>query len=149
MRALAASGLPARRLELEITESTMFKDSASVLAAMHALQERGVRIAVDDFGTGFSSLSHLRSFPFDHLKIDRSFVRDAPERPDLCAIIHGVAVLAQGMQMETTVEGVEAEEQLRAVRPLGCTSVQGYLLGRPDSAADVGALIAVPPAPPA
>jgi diguanylate cyclase (GGDEF)-like protein len=149
MQALAATGLPARRLELEITESTMFKDTASVLAAMHALREKGVRIAMDDFGTGFSSLSHLRSFPFDHLKIDRSFVREAPERPDLCAIIHGVAVLAQGMQMETTVEGVETEEQLRAVRPLGCTSVQGYLLSRPVSAADVGALIAAPPVLPA
>ena len=145
MHALAATGLPARRLELEITESTMFKDTASVLAAMHALREKGVRIAMDDFGTGFSSLSHLRSFPFDHLKIDRSFVREAPERPDLCAIIRGVAVLAQGMQMETTVEGVETVEQLRAVRPLGCTSVQGYLLSRPVSAADVGVLIAAPP----
>lgn len=145
MHALATTGLPARRLELEITESTMLKDTASVLAAMHALRDKGVRIAMDDFGTGFSSLSHLRSFPFDHLKIDRSFVREAPERPDLCAIIHGVAVLALGMHMETTVEGVETEEQLRAVRPLGCTSVQGYLLSRPVRAADVGALIAAPP----
>ncbi|MBL0087720.1 MAG: EAL domain-containing protein [Ideonella sp.] len=144
MHALAATGLPARRLELEITESTMIKDTPTVLAALHALRDKGVRIALDDFGTGFSSLSHLRSYPFDHLKIDRSFVRDAPERPDLCAIIRGVAVLAEGMNMQTTIEGVETAEQLRAVRPLGCGAVQGFLLGRPMPAAALAGVIAKP-----
>lgn len=144
MHALAATGLPARRLELEITESTMIKDTPTVLAALHALRDKGVRIALDDFGTGFSSLSHLRSYPFDHLKIDRSFVRDAPERPDLCAIIRGVAVLAEGMNMQTTIEGVETAEQLRAVRPLGCSAVQGFLLGRPMPAAVLAGVIAKP-----
>jgi diguanylate cyclase (GGDEF)-like protein len=130
-QALASTGLPARRLELEVTESTMMKDPSVVLACLHALRDKGVRVAMDDFGTGYSSLSHLRSFPFDHLKIDRSFVRDAPERADLRAIICGVATLAQGMNMQTTVEGVETQAQMGAVRDLGCDAVQGFLVGRP------------------
>lgn len=142
--ALEATGLPARRLELEITESTMIKDTAAVLSALHALREKGVRIAMDDFGTGYSSLSHLRSFPFDHLKIDRSFVRDAPERPDLRAIIRGIAALAAGMNMQTTVEGVETQAQMQAVRPLGCSALQGFLFSRPVPADAILALITAP-----
>jgi diguanylate cyclase (GGDEF)-like protein len=138
--ALAESGLSARRLELEITESTMFKDPTRVLGALHTLRERGVRIAMDDFGTGYSSLSHLRSFPFDHLKIDRSFVRDVAERADLQAIIRGIATLAQGLGMQTTAEGVETLDQLAAVRSLGCDAIQGFLLARPMPAAEVGRL---------
>lgn len=144
-KALATSGLPARRLELEITESTMLKDATVVLASLHALRDKGVRVAMDDFGTGYSSLSHLRSFPFDHLKIDRSFVRDAPERPDLRAIIRGVTTLAQGLNMCTTVEGVETEEQFAAIRPLGCDAVQGFLHGRPMPAAQLTQVIAAAP----
>jgi predicted signal transduction protein with EAL and GGDEF domain len=143
--ALAATGLPARRLELEITETAMLKDTAVVLSALHALRERGVRIAMDDFGTGFSSLSHLRSFPFDHLKIDRSFVRDAPERADLRAIVRGIATLAQGLCMRTTIEGVETPAQLEAVRHLGCDAVQGFCLARPMPAHRLPALFAAPP----
>lgn len=139
--ALAESGLPARRLELEITESTMVKDPTRVLGALHTLRDRGVRIAMDDFGTGFSSLSHLRSFPFDHLKIDRSFVRDVVERADLQAIVRGIATLAQGMGMQTTAEGVETAEQLATVRALGCDAIQGFLLGRPAPAAHIGRLM--------
>jgi diguanylate cyclase (GGDEF)-like protein len=145
LAALQGSGLPAHRLELEITESTMIKDSAAVLLALHALRDKGVRVAMDDFGTGYSSLSHLRSFPFDHLKIDRSFVRDAPERPDLRAIIRGVAALAEGMNMQTTVEGVETEAQMQAVRPLGCGAVQGFLFSRPVPADQILPLIQSPP----
>lgn len=149
LRALSLSGLPARRLELEITESTMIRNAAAVRADLHAVREKGVRIALDDFGTGFSSLSHLRSFPFDHLKIDRSFVRDAPQRPDLRAIIRGVAALAEGMDMQTTVEGVESVEQWQAVRALGCDAVQGYLFARPMPAQAVARVIAAPPGLPA
>jgi len=140
-QALSDTGLPPRRLELEITETAMIKDPATVLSVLHQLRERGVRIALDDFGAGYSSLSHLRSFPFDQLKIDRSFVRDAPERADLRAIIRGVATIADGMGMRTTAEGVETAEQMAAVRELGCTSVQGYLLGRPMSAEAINALV--------
>lgn len=145
-RALAATGLPPQRLELEITESTMIRNAASVSATLHSLRDKGVHIGMDDFGTGFSSLSHLRSFPFDHLKIDRSFVRDTPERPDLCAIIRGVATMAEGMNMLTTVEGVETVEQFQAVRPLGCDAVQGYLFSRPVPSKDLARLIEAPPA---
>lgn len=137
--ALAASGLPPQRLELEITESTMIKDPTRVLSVLHTLRSRGVRIATDDFGTGFSSLSHLRSFPFDHLKIDRSFVREVVERKDLQAIIRGIVTLARGMGMQTTAEGVETAEQLALVRALGCDAIQGFLLGRPVPAAQIGA----------
>lgn len=146
-RALAESGLPPRRLELEITESTMIKDPARVLGALHTLRDRGVRIAMDDFGTGFSSLSHLRSFPFDHLKIDRSFVRDVVERADLQAIVRGIATLAQGMGMQTTAEGVETPDQLAAVRALGCDAIQGFLLGRPMPAERIGRLPDTAPEP--
>jgi diguanylate cyclase (GGDEF)-like protein len=142
LQALAASGLPARRLELEITESSMIKDPARVMSVLHALREKGVRIALDDFGTGFSSLSHLQRFPFDHLKIDRSFVRDLPDRADLRAIVRGVATIADGMGMQTTAEGVETDEQLAAVRALGCTAVQGFLLGRPVPGPEIAALLA-------
>ena len=145
LAALAATGLPPRRLELEVTESSMIKDAASALSVLHTLREKGVRVALDDFGTGYSSLSHLRSFPFDHLKIDRSFVRDAPERPDLRAIIRGATVLASGMQMQTTAEGVETKEQMRIVRALGCNSAQGYLFSRPVAAEQIPGLIASPP----
>ena len=144
-RALATTRLPARRLELEITESTMLRDAATVLATLHELRSRGMRIAMDDFGTGYSSLSHLRSFPFDHLKIDRSFVRDTPERPELRAIIRGVATLAQGMNMQTTVEGVETVAQMEAIKPLGCEAVQGFLYSPPVPAAQISALIDTPP----
>jgi len=145
--ALASTGLPSRRLEIEITESAMIKDGATVLAALHTLRDKGVRVAMDDFGTGYSSLSHLRSFPFDHLKIDRSFVRDAPDRPDLQAIVRAVATLAQGLAMQSTVEGVETTEQLHAVGALGCSAVQGYLFSRPVPAAAIPALIEHPPRP--
>ena len=144
-RALAQTGLPARRLELEITESAIFKDPAAALAALHELRGSGVRIALDDFGTGYSSLSHLRSFPFDHLKIDRSFVRDVVDREDLRAIVRSVTTLAEGLGMQTTAEGVETAEQLDAVRALGCSAVQGYHLGRPMPAAQIGRLIDAAP----
>jgi diguanylate cyclase (GGDEF)-like protein len=144
-RALVDTGFPARRLELEITESAMFKDSNAAMTSLHALRDSGVRIALDDFGTGFSSLSHLLSFPFDHLKIDQSFVRDVVERNDLRAIVRGIATLAEGMGMKTTAEGVESAEQLQAVRALGCTAVQGFLLGRPMPADQIKKLIHVAP----
>ena len=141
-RALSGSGLPARRLELEITESTMIKDPPRVLGTLHALRDKGVSIAMDDFGTGFSSLSHLRSFHFDHLKVDRSFVRDVVERTDVQAIIRGIVTLAQGLGMHTTAEGVETPEQLAVVRKLGCHAVQGFLLARPMAADAIGRLLA-------
>jgi diguanylate cyclase (GGDEF)-like protein len=131
--ALAASGLPAHRLELEITESVLLQDNEATLATLHQMRSLGTRIAMDDFGTGFSSLSYLRSFPFDKIKIDRSFVRDSG-RPDCLAIVQSVASLAANLHMSTTAEGIETAEQLERVREAGCTEGQGFLFARPKPA---------------
>ena len=133
--ALDESGLSPTRLELEITESVLLADNEHTLATLKQLRSLGVRIAMDDFGTGYSSLSYLRSFPFDKIKIDRSFVKDLGDREDSLAIVKAVAGLGAALGMATTAEGVETAEQLRHIREQGCTEVQGYLFGRPCTAA--------------
>jgi diguanylate cyclase (GGDEF)-like protein len=145
--ALAESGLPADRLELEITESVLLHDSDAVVATLHRLRDLGLRVALDDFGTKYSSLSYLRSFPFDKIKIDQSFVRDMAERHDCLAIVRSVARLATQLGMTATAEGVEDGAHLEQVREAGCTEAQGYLFGRPLPAAALGHLFA--PRPPA
>lgn len=139
--ALQASGLPARRLELEITESVLLQDAQQTLSILHALRGRGVQVALDDFGTGYSALGYLRDFPFDRIKIDRSFVRDIPTHLATRAIVQAVVALGASLGMPITVEGVETAAQLQAVQQLGCTEVQGYLLSRPVSAAALPELI--------
>jgi len=130
--ALAASGLAASRLELEITESVLLQNNESTLAMLHRLRALGVRIALDDFGTGYSSLSYLRSFPFDKIKIDRCFVSDLSETgEDALAILRAVAGLGSSLGIDTTAEGVETSEQLQRVREEGCTEVQGYFFSPP------------------
>jgi len=136
-RALENSGLPAHRLELEITESALLQDSKTVLATLHELRALGIRTALDDFGTGYSSLSYLRSFPFDKLKIDQSFVRDMTHRPGSLAIVTSVLDLARKLGMATTAEGVETEEQLSQLHQVGCTEVQGFLFDHPRPAAEI------------
>jgi diguanylate cyclase (GGDEF)-like protein len=136
--ALAASGLPARRLELEITESVLLQNNEATLATLHQLRALGVRIALDDFGTGYSSLSYLRSFPFDKIKIDRCFVSDLSEASeDSLAILRAVASLGISLGIATTAEGVETEEQLARVRAEGCTEMQGYLFSPPRPLSEV------------
>ena len=143
--ALARSGLPAARLELEITESVLMADGEATLATLHRLRARGVRISMDDFGTGFSSLSYLRSFPFDKIKIDQSFVRDLTAQgsagSNAQAIVRAIAGLGSNLGMRITAEGVETAAQLDHVRREGCSEVQGYLLSRPAPAGDVPGLI--------
>jgi EAL domain-containing protein (putative c-di-GMP-specific phosphodiesterase class I) len=130
--ALAASGLPPSRLELEITESVLMQNDAATLATLHQLRALGVRIALDDFGTGYSSLSYLRSFPFDKIKIDRCFVADLSDKDeDALAILRAVAGLGLSLGIATTAEGVETMEQLQKVREEGCTEMQGYLFSPP------------------
>ncbi|MDB5624052.1 MAG: hypothetical protein JWR39_2615 [Devosia sp.] len=129
--ALADAGLPARRLELEITESLLLADNEATLRALHQLRAMGVRISMDDFGIGYSSLSYLRSFPFDKIKIDRSFMRDLTTRSGNLAIIRAVIGLGQSLGMTTTAEGVETAEQMELVRNLGCSEVQGFLFSPP------------------
>lgn len=139
--ALKGSGLPPQRLELEITESALLEGSEKTLARLHRLRDLGVRIVLDDFGTGFSSLNYLRSFPFDKLKIDKVFVTEAATRDDCQAIVASLAELAAKLGMSTTAEGIETVEQLELVKRLGCTEGQGYLLGKPQSI--LGALAAL------
>ncbi len=141
MDALDRSGLPAQRLELEITESVLLQSNETTLATLHDLRDLGVRIAMDDFGTGYSSLSYLRSFPFDKIKIDKSFVRDLGVKQDSDAIVRAVTGLAVSLGMMTTAEGVETHEQLAHLRVQGCSEVQGYLLSRPCPASDVAGLL--------
>jgi predicted signal transduction protein with EAL and GGDEF domain len=137
MAALAASNLPASRLELEITEAVLIRDDDTALAILHQLRAIGVRIALDDFGTGYSSLSYLHRFPFDKIKIDRCFVNDIAGPDGSASIVQAVVNLASARRMATTAEGVETEEQQRLLRTLGCTEMQGYLFSKPLSAADI------------
>jgi diguanylate cyclase (GGDEF)-like protein len=140
--ALASSGLPPQRLELEITESVLLQDNEATLTTLHQLRALGVRISMDDFGTGYSSLSYLRSFPFDKIKIDQSFVQDmSGGEDDSVAIIRAVAGLGRNLGMATTAEGVETQEQLGYLRQEGCSEVHGYLFSRPMPARDVPSLL--------
>jgi diguanylate cyclase (GGDEF)-like protein/PAS domain S-box-containing protein len=125
--ALADSGLPASRLELEITEAVLIRDDEAALAILHQLRAIGVRIALDDFGTGYSSLSYLKRFPFDKIKIDRCFISDVAEIDGSAAIVQAVVNIAAARNMTTTAEGVETLEQKERLRALGCTEMQGYL----------------------
>ncbi|WP_430929549.1 putative bifunctional diguanylate cyclase/phosphodiesterase [Methylobacterium tardum] len=129
--ALASSGLPARRLEVEITEGVLLQENERTLQTLHRLRELGVRVSMDDFGTGYSSLSYLRSFPFDKIKIDRSFVKDLTSKPDGEAIIRAIAGLGKSLGTTTVAEGVETSEQMQRIRLEGCTDVQGYLISKP------------------
>jgi EAL domain-containing protein (putative c-di-GMP-specific phosphodiesterase class I) len=125
--ALAASGLSASRLELEITEAVLIGDDEAALAILHELRAIGVRIALDDFGTGYSSLSYLKRFPFDKIKIDRCFISDIAEVDGSSAIVQAVVNIAASRNMTTTAEGVETQQQKERLRALGCTEMQGYL----------------------
>jgi EAL domain-containing protein (putative c-di-GMP-specific phosphodiesterase class I) len=131
MSALDASGLSPRRLELEITETLLLERSDQILATLHALRALGVRIAMDDFGTGYCSLSYLRSFPFDKIKIDRSFVHDLGANPDSQAIVRAIISLGSSLGITITAEGVETERDLEALRAEGCTQAQGYFFSVP------------------
>ncbi len=139
--ALDRSGLPAHRLELEITESLLLKESEAVLSILHEMRAHGVRIAMDDFGTGYSSLSYLRRFPFDKIKIDQSFVRNLTEREDCIAIVRAVIGLGRSLGMTVIAEGVETEAQFRVLSGEGCDQVQGYLFSAPQPMPAVSELI--------
>lgn len=140
--ALAYSGLPAARLEVEITEGALLDDSDAVFQVLNSLSALGVRISMDDFGIGYSSLSYLQLFPFDRVKIDQSFVRNIDADLKRRAIVRAITSLAGALGMKTTAEGVETAAELDCIRVEGCTDVQGYLTGRPQSACAAAALIA-------
>ena len=133
---LHGTGLPASRLELEITESIFMGGIECALQRLRALRSLGVRVALDDFGTGYSSLAYLRRFPFDTLKIDRAFVSEILLRKDARAIVQTIATMAKTLGMRTVCEGIESAEQLQAVREAGCDEVQGYHVSRPRPLAE-------------
>ncbi|CCE04996.1 putative signaling protein containing multidomains (PAS/GGDEF/EAL) [Bradyrhizobium sp. STM 3843] len=140
--ALAGSGLPPQRLELEITEAVLIRDDEMALSILHQLRALGVRIALDDFGTGYSSLSYLQRFPFDKIKIDRCFVNDITNSPGSASIVQAVVNIAAVRAMTTTAEGVETEAQRQALRALGCSEMQGYLFSAAKPAAELRKLFA-------
>ncbi len=140
-RALTLSGLSPSRLDLEVTESLLLADKSETHGTLHQLRALGVGIALDDFGTGYASLSYLRSFPFDKIKIDQTFVRELPDRPECFAIVTAICEMARSLGMRTVAEGVETVEHIDWVQRAGCDEVQGYHFSRPVPAADVPAVI--------
>jgi diguanylate cyclase (GGDEF)-like protein len=139
--ALASSGLPGSRLELEITESVLLEKSERNLHILNQLRGLGVRISMDDFGTGYSSIGYLRSFPFDKIKIDQSFVRDLLIDEGSLAIVRAIAGLGVSFGITTTAEGVETEEQMQCLTLEGCVEVQGYFYSKPVPANEVSGLL--------
>ncbi len=140
--ALASSGLASERLEIEITETVLMERSTKSITALSRLRELGVRISIDDFGTGFSSLSYLRTYPFDKIKVDRSFVRDLLRDDRSQRIVSAIAGLGIQFGMQTTAEGVETEEQLQWLGAEGCSEAQGYLFSKPVPSSEVLPLLA-------
>ena len=137
VEALETSGLPAYRLELEITESVLMNEDEAALEVIERLRSLGVRISLDDFGTGYSSLGYLRRFPIDKIKLDQSFVRDMEKSADCVTIVHAIASLGSALSLSTTAEGVETAEQLALIRLAGYDTAQGWLFGRPMAATDL------------
>jgi diguanylate cyclase (GGDEF)-like protein len=156
---LEQTGLPARRLELEITEAVLLQDTETVMTVLHSLHDMGVRVSMDDFGTGYSSLSYLHRFPFDKIKIDRSFVSDLRGRPSVsddaaeppsalsaaaesaAMIVSTIIALGRNLGISTIAEGVETAQQFAQIRKNGCTEVQGYFISPPRPANEVAGLL--------
>jgi diguanylate cyclase (GGDEF)-like protein/PAS domain S-box-containing protein len=141
--ALAASGLPPHRLEIEVTESVFLRDGTVALETLRRIIGLGCGVALDDFGTGYSSLGYLRKIRFSTIKIDRSFVQGAARsNPESLAIVRAVVAMADSLEMSTTAEGVETEDELAMARQLGCRKIQGYYFGRPMAPEDAFGLVA-------
>ncbi len=138
---LAETGLPAGRLELEITESVLLAESKTNLSTLRQLRDLGVGISMDDFGTGYSGMSYLRTFPFDKIKIDRSFVADLCDNGECLAIVRAIAKLGLNLGIPTLAEGVETEAQRELLRKEGCTEMQGYLFSKPIPAREIAGLL--------
>jgi len=141
---LAETGFDPARLELELAESTLIGNVETAEAAMRRLKALGVRLALDDFGTGYSSLLYLRRFPFDKLKIDRSFVLSIEKGSDAAAIVHAIVSLSRGLGMKVTAEGVETADQHLFLRAAGVHSMQGYRFGKAVSTAEISARLQSP-----
>jgi EAL domain-containing protein (putative c-di-GMP-specific phosphodiesterase class I) len=144
-RALAESGLPPERLELEITESLFLEENGPLRATMDEILARGVSFALDDFGTGYSSLSYLRKFPIGKIKIDRSFVTGLPHDREAVSIIQAVVGLAGDLGIRTNAEGLETPEQIAVLSRLGCMEGQGFAYGKPQAGPDLLRALAAQP----
>jgi EAL domain-containing protein (putative c-di-GMP-specific phosphodiesterase class I) len=140
-RALAESGLPGRRLELEVTETLLVENRDEALHQLNQLKELGVWISMDDFGTGYSSLSYLQSFPFDKIKIDRTFVSDLPKNAQNASIVRAVAAMGKSLQMRVVAEGVETSYQADMLESLDCDELQGFLIARPMAGTEISAFL--------
>lgn len=140
MQALESSGFPATRLELEITETALLGNDEIVMRTLTNLRDSGIRISLDDFGTGYSSLSYLHRFPITRIKIDKSFVQQLPTDIGSASIVRAIAQLGASLQMKTTAEGIETDEQMAFITEHGCNDVQGFLFSRPISASSIGDL---------
>ena len=138
----AARGLRPETVELEITESALVDDVDGAVATLRALRAKGFRIALDDFGTGYSALGYLRRFPFDTLKIDRSFVSDIVNEGESRVLVETILAMARALGMSAVAEGVERLEEAEVLRARGCAMLQGYLISRPLAADKVGAFLA-------
>jgi EAL domain-containing protein (putative c-di-GMP-specific phosphodiesterase class I) len=137
LSALYTSGLPARRLELEITESVLLEESAQSNSLIREFQKIGLKLSIDDFGTGYSSLTYLKKYAFDKIKIDTSFIADVTRSREARAIIHALVGLAAELGIDIVAEGIETETQLGYVTGAGCTAAQGFYLGRPMPEAEI------------
>jgi len=142
--ALEQTGLPPRLLQLEITEAGILQNAEAIEHTLRELRKQGVRISIDDFGLGYSSLRHLRRLPIDSLKIDRSFIRDLTRDPDAAAIATTVIAMAHALSLQVVAEGVETDDQLAFLLGRGCDRAQGFLLGPPCPAEECETLFASP-----
>jgi EAL domain-containing protein (putative c-di-GMP-specific phosphodiesterase class I) len=129
---LESTGLPARSLEVEVTETSLMQDPEAGIRTLTALRNMGVKIAIDDFGTGYSSLGYLKRLPIDSVKLDASFVKDATRDPDDAALVMAIITLAHNLRKKVIAEGIESEDQLAFLRLLRCDEGQGFFLGRPS-----------------
>ena len=133
--------MDAKAIELEITETVLIKDFVEVVKQLRVLKEYGIKISLDDFGTGFSSLSYLKGLPIDTLKIDKSFVNSVLEDQSTQVITEAIVSMVKKLGYETVAEGVETEEQYQYLRNIECDNIQGYLLGKPMPAKDLEQVI--------
>ena len=142
IKVLTETGFPATRLEIEITESSLFDNLALAQSIVGSLKNQGIRLALDDFGTGYSSLAHLRALPFDRIKIDKSFIMSVNDNAESAAIVNAITRLGDSLNLPITAEGIEDSAIQERLRALGCAKGQGYLYGRPTSIANTRRLLA-------
>jgi predicted signal transduction protein with EAL and GGDEF domain len=144
-QAMKAAGIDGSRLIAEVTESVMIKDAEQAISTLHSIRDLGIAIAMDDFGTGYSSLGYLRRFPFDKIKIDKSFVSELGQGEASGAIVRAATGLAKALGMGAVAEGIETEDQLARVASEGCSEAQGYLISRPMPAREVFGFLGIEP----